>query len=212
MHETLFVLGLGQIFTLLFVMLGPLKIIGPFAKLTHEVDEKQVRRIALFTFAIGLFAAIVGGLVGRALLANWEISPPALLLAGGAIFFVVGMRVVLEQYDPSSHAPPPQLPPSPMAAAMRITFPSVVTPYGTAALIVLLANSHSLERTLGIFGILTGVMLLNLLAMLLARRILGGMMAMMLQILGAVLGVLQVALAVTMINRALHDMGVLHAG
>ena len=54
-------------------------------------------------------------------------------------------------------------------------------------------------------------MLLNLLAMLYARRMLGGTTAIVFEILGAVLGVLQVALAVTIILHALRDLGVLNA-
>lgn len=204
-------LGLGGIFTLLFVMLGPLKIIGPFAKLTHGFDERAVRGIALRTFGIALAAVVLGALIGQLLLRNWDIPVPALLLAGGLIFFVVGMRMVLAQYQPG-HALPEELPASPTAAAMRITFPTVVTPYGIAALIVLLANSHTIERTLTIFALLCGVMLLNLLVMLYARRMLGGVAAMVLEILGAVLGVLQVALAVSIIFVALRELGALNAG
>ena len=211
MQETDSILGLGSIFTFVFVMLGPLKIIGPFARLTHQLDDKAVRKIALRTFAIGLFAVGAGGLLGRALLKSWDISVPALLLAGGLIFFVVGMRLVLEQYQPSRPVPM-ELPPSPMGAAMRITFPTVVTPYGTASLIVLLANSHDMARTLGIFAILVGVMLLNLFAMLYAHRLISGLAAIVLEILGAVLGVLQVALAVSIIVLALRELGGLHGG
>ena len=94
---------------------------------------------------------------------------------------------------------------------MRIAFPLVVTPYGIAALIVLLANSHDLARTTSILAILIGVMVLNLLALLYVRRIMAGMMIIVLQILGAVLGVLQIALAVEMIVRGLQGLGILHA-
>jgi hypothetical protein len=41
------------------------------------------------------------------------------------------------------------------------------------------------------------------------RRIMGGVTVMVLQIVGAVLGVLQVALAIDMILRALHELAVL---
>ena len=131
-------------------------------------------------------------------------------LAGGVIFLLVGLNLVLEQYKPA-HATPPPLPEEPMAAAMRITFPMIVTPYGIAALIVLLVNSHSVVRTMQILAILVGVMVLNLAAMLYGRRIMGGITVMALQILGAVLGVLQVALAVEMIKRGLQGAGLMHA-
>jgi len=92
---------------------------------------------------------------------------------------------------------------------MRIAFPTVVTPYGIAALIVVLTNSREVERTGAILAILLAVMVLNLLTMLYARRIMGGVTAMVLQIVGAVLGVLQVAVAIDMILRALHELALI---
>jgi len=198
----------GQIFTLLFVTLGPLKIVGPFAYLTHEADEPRTRRIAVRSFLIAMGAAVVGGFAGRALITSWSIPVTAVLLSGGIIFMLVGLNVLLEQYQPA-HATPPPLPPEPMAAAMRITFPIVVTPYGIAALIVVLANSPNAERTAAILLILLAVMVLNLLAMVYSRRIMGGVTVMILQIFGAVLGVLQIALAVEMILRALQQMNII---
>ena len=93
-------IGLGAVFTLLFITLGPLKIVGPFVQLTREADEATMKKIAVRAFALALIAVVVGGFVGQALLENWNISVPALLLAGGIIFLLVGLSLVLEQYQP----------------------------------------------------------------------------------------------------------------
>jgi multiple antibiotic resistance protein len=201
-------MGFGAIFTLFFITLGPLKIFGPFVQLTRETDEATMRQIAVRAFVIAVIAVVAGGFAGRALLENWGISVSAMLLAGGIIFALVGLKLVLEQYQPAHPAPPP-LPAAPMAAAMRITFPTVVTPYGIAALIVVLTNSRDADRTGAILALLLAVMVFNLLTMLYARRIMGGVTVMVLQIIGAVLGVLQVALAIDMILRALHELALL---
>jgi len=201
-------LGLGAIFMLLFVTLGPIKIVGPFAQLTRDADESRMKQIAVRAFVIAVIAVVVGGFVGKTLVENWQISVPALTIAGGVIFFIVGLSLVLEQYQPV-HAAPPPLPEAPMAAALRLAFPTVVTPYGIAAVIALLVNSPDAARTASILAILIGVMVLNLLAMLYVRRIMGGVTVMALQIFGAVLGVLQVAFAVQMILRGLYELGVL---
>jgi len=201
-------LGLGVVFMLLFITLGPIKILGPFVQLTRDVDEAKMKQIAVRAFVLAVIAVVVGGFAGRILAQNWQISVAALTLAGGIIFFVVGLRLVLEQYEPA-HAAPVPLPEAPMAAALRIAFPTLVTPYGIAALIALLVNSPDAPRTASILAILIGVMVVNLLAMLYARRILGGVIVLALVIVGAVLGVLQVALAVQMILRGLRDLGVL---
>jgi len=200
-------LGLGVVFVLLFITLGPIKILAPFVQLTRDVDEAKMKQIAVRAFVLAVIAVVVGGFAGRILVQNWQISVAALTLAGGIIFFVVGLRLVLEQYQPV-HAAPVPLPEAPMAAALRIAFPTLVTPYGIAALIALLVNSPDAARTASILAILIGVMVVNLLAMLYARWIVGGVIVLALVIVGAVLGVLQVALAVQMILRGLRDLGV----
>jgi multiple antibiotic resistance protein len=203
--------GFGLVFTLLFVMLGPVKILGPFVKLTRDMDLSAMKKTAVLSFVLAVIAVLFGGFLGCALLANWQISIPALYLAGGIIFALVGLRLVLEQYEaaPATPPPPPSLPVAPLAAAMRITFPTIVTPYGIATLIIMLANSPDASRTLVILMILLGVMTLNLLAMLFARWIMRGLFIIALQILGAVLGVLQVALAIEMMLRTLRSLGAL---
>ena len=200
--------GAGQIFTMMFVMLGPLKLLGPFAAQTHELDDAQIRRIALTVFAIALAAAVGGCLVGRQLLDAWDVSTPALVLAAAIVLFLVALRIVLEQYQPA-RPPAEPLPADPTAASMRLVFPLVLTPYGIATLIALIASSDTAGETWLIFAMLTGVMLLNLGAMLLARKVMHGMLLLVLYVLGAVLGVLQVALAVQMIVRQLGILGLI---
>jgi multiple antibiotic resistance protein len=201
-------LGLYSVFILLFVTLGPIKLLGPFMQLTHEADESRMKQIAVRTFVLALIAAVVGGFVGKLLVENWQISLGALTLTGGIIFLLVGLSLVLEQYKPA-HATPAPLPEAPMAAALRVAFPIVVTPYGIAAVIALLVNSPDAARTSAVLVMLIVVMVLNLLAMLYARRIMAGVFILALQIFGAILGVLQVALAVQMVLRGLQDLGVL---
>jgi multiple antibiotic resistance protein len=203
------VIGLGEVFTLFFVTLGPLKLLGPFVQRTRGVDEAALRRIAVRVFVIATIAMIGGCLVGRALLENWRVSVAALRLTGGIVFFMVALRQLLEQYTPVPAAAPEPLPASPVHAAAQLVFPMVLTPYGIAAAITLLASSDSTERTAGLLGLIFAVMVLDLLAMLYARRILVGYAILILQVIGAVLAVLQVALSVQFIIGGLRTLGVL---
>jgi multiple antibiotic resistance protein len=197
-------IGPTEIFTFFFVTLGPLKLIGPFAQRTHGIDDAAARRIAWWTFVVATLGIVAGALLGRALLENWHISLPALTLTGGIVFFLVAIRHLLEQYEPPVAIAPQPLPASPLAAAGRIVFPMVLTPYGIAAAIALLAQSGDATRTTMILGLLLAVMVLNLIAMWFARRILVGFAVLILQVLGAVLAVLQVALSVQLILRGLR--------
>ena len=141
-------IGPAEIFTIFFVTLGPLKVLGPFAQRTRGLDDGLVRMVALTAFVMGAIGIIAGGFVGRALLAKWNVSIGSMAVAAGIIFFIVALRQLLEQYE-LPHAPDAaaSLPPSPVAAALRILFPILLTPYGIATVIVLLAASSETTRT-----------------------------------------------------------------
>ena len=201
-------IGPGEIFTVLFVTLGPLKIIGPFAQRTHGLDDATVRAIAIRAFAIATLAVIAGAFVGRTLAHNWGISLPAIELTAGIVFFVVALRQLLEQYEPPHAATSTLLQGTPMAMALRLLSPIVLTPYGVAAVITLLMNTTDGRRMALIVMLLVGIMLLNLLAMLYARKLASGATIVILQLLGVVLAVLQVALAVQIVIAALQRLGV----
>lgn len=202
-------IGPAEIFALFFVMLGPIKVLAPFVQRTRGLDEEHVRRIAWWAFVIATVAVVLGSLLGRALLANWRVSDAALLLAAGIVFFLVALRQLLEQYAPSEPAPAETLPASPAAAASRLVFPMLLTPYGMAAVIALLATD--LQRTALVLGLAVLMMVLDLFAMLYARRILAGFMVIVLQVLGSVLAVLQVAMSVQLILGGLRALGILQS-
>lgn len=201
--------GPAEMFTFFFVMLGPLKVLGPFAQRTRGMDEATTRQVAWWTFVISTIAAVAGGLLGSSLLVKWQVSIPALILTAGIVFFLVALRQLLEQYEPPHAVTHDALPASPIAAACRLVFPIVLTPYGIAAAIALLASSGEATRTTTILVLLFAVMILNLLAMMFAKRILVGFTVIVLQVLGAVLAVLQVALSVQVILNGLRSLGVL---
>ena len=85
----------------------------------------------------------------------------------------------------------------------------VLTTYGIAAFIALVAGSDDVARTVTILGLVSLVMLLDLVAMWFAPRIIIGFAIVALQVLGAVLAVLQVGLSVQIIIDALRALGVL---
>jgi multiple antibiotic resistance protein len=208
MSEADYAIEAGKIFTLFFVTLGPLKLLGPFARATASLTEAELRALALRAAALAALIAIAGGFVGRALLESWQIPVFVLRLTAGLILFVVAFQLVLQPYEAAAVAPAPN-PAGERPTATKLVIPMVLTPYGIAAVIVLLAMSKGVERTDLIVGMLLAVMLLNLLAMAFVRPILRAIGPGPLQALGAVLSVLQVALALQIMLTALRGLGVL---
>jgi multiple antibiotic resistance protein len=204
-------LPLAQIFTILFLMLGPFKLVGPFLKVTQGADIRLARRVALWATVFSALALMFAGLLGETMLESYGVPLDILRLAGGIILFLVALETVLEQFAPAEtpHDVVALSSDAVMRVAMRpLAFPGIVTPYGIAALVVFLAFSQSTETRLAIGAVVVGIMALNLIFMLAARR-LQVVFALVLPILGAVLGVVQVALGLHFINNALHALNIL---
>lgn len=200
-------LSLGMVFTAFMVMLGPVKLIGPFSAMTSHMDEALARKVALKGVGIACIGGLVAATVGQNILTSWGISLSALHFAGGLVLLLVALNNVLAQYE----APPPPTEPTiaPRNLAMSpLAFPTILTPYGLAIFMLLLAMTSDVRRGAYICAFFLIVMALNLAAMWFARAIVrrGGSA---LAILGAVLGVLQVALAIQMILTELRFLKLL---
>jgi len=194
------------IFSFSFLMLGPIKIVGPFASITKCADAALTRRLAIRAIFFASLALLVAAIAGEAFLGSFDISIPVLVLAAGIVLFLVALQGILQQFAPpvypaSEPAPTPTL----AMAITPIAFPTIVTPYGIAAVIVFLALSPDNGARLKIGAIMLVVMALNLVAMLLARSILR-VMGLVLQILGVVLGIIQVAVGLDLIVTAVNAL------
>lgn len=202
----------GQIFTFLFLMLGPFKVIGPFARMTAGAETALARKIALLGTLFASIALLTAAVLGELILNSYGIPVPVLALAAGLILFLVALINILHQFnteaDGGATAPDPAQPPQINMAMAPLAFPTIVTPYGIAALVVFMALSPGLENQLTIGAIVLAIMLLNLAVMLAARYILP-VLGVVLTIIGAVLGVVQVALGLQIINNSLRALGVL---
>ncbi len=201
----------AQIFTFLFLMLGPFKIIEPFVRITKDADSRLTRQIAVWATIFSALALLAAAFLGETFLRKYGIPLPVLALSGGIIFFLVALKGVLAQFAPleprtdeAGVAPAAAM----KVAMMPLAFPTIVTPYGIAALVVMLSFSQSLEDRLIVGAVVLAIMASNLIIMLLARRLMP-VLSVVLPILGAVLGVVQVALGLQIIHNALRMLELL---
>jgi multiple antibiotic resistance protein len=198
-------LSAGQIFTFLFLTLGPIKVIGPFARITQRADRSLAHRIAFRAILFSLLALLLAALIGESFLQRYDMPVPVLALAGGIVLFLVALQTVLQQFTPPARSEGEAAPATLSMAITPIAFPTIVTPYGIAALIVFVTLSPDWEGKLVLGVMLLGIMLLNMATMLLARHILH-FLGVFLQILGAVLAIIQVALGLQIILNALQRL------
>jgi multiple antibiotic resistance protein len=85
--------------------------------------------------------------------------------------------------------------------------PTVVTPWGVAAILIFVELADSDSRMLPtVVGILLLVMLLNLIGMLLARRIIAAVDIVTFQVVGWIFAVLQAGFAVDAVVTSLRNL------
>jgi multiple antibiotic resistance protein len=197
----------GEMLIFFFLLLGPIKIVGPFVKLTAGAEPRLCRQLAIQGIVLAAGALGVAALLGEKVLDTYRIRVPVLAITGGLILFLAALDTVMRQFrgpaGPDEQDPPLSL----SLAASPLAFPTIVTPSGIAAVIVFVTLSPDWAGKLTIGLLLLAILLLDLLAMLYAQTILKWL-ALPLYILGAVLGVIQVALGLNIILVNLSRIGV----
>jgi multiple antibiotic resistance protein len=211
--------SLGQAFMFLFMTLGPLNVLGPFVAMTQARDTTFKRRLAFRAFVVATIALLFAATVGALTLQKWGISVGALLITAGVILFLVALQPVLAGYKPreprveATAAATASTPSVSELALSPLAFPTIVTPYGIAVLILLITLHPLSVGGLPILGVAGLVLALDLLAMLGANWIAKArFFTPGLGIVGSVMGILQVALGVQAVADGLRLLGVLGAG
>lgn len=194
----------GKLFPLLFNLMGPIGLIPAFAALTakmSEADRSAMAHRAAFLAFVSLALAVF---LGAVMLQSWSISNGSLVFAGGVIITLTALLPILSRGgEAASHATgsptPRQLAVSPLA------FPIMVSPRAVAVLIIFVAYFPTTDGKLTVLALAGLMMLLNLLGMRYAHVLMEKIGMTPLLVLGAVFGVLQVALGVEMMANGIQE-------
>jgi len=199
------------VFTILFMLLGPLKTIGPFAKVTAQRDDAYVRKVAILaTLASAAIVAFIafaaGGLLGK-----YQISLPALKIAGGLVLLIAALRTMFGE----STVPDPGKADRPALsfAVSPVTVPIIVPPAGVAAILILSAFAGELPGIVKVITVSLAIIIaLNFIVMFFNRAIVKlGAVMLVLTLIGAVLVFIQAALAIDTILMGFKDLGLFKA-
>jgi len=198
-------LSWDQILTILFVVFNPLQVVGPFAAVTRGTEEAFCRQLAWRATLFAAIGVVVAAILGQRVLISWGIRYAILLLAGGIVWFLIALLTVLQPYLPTLQPHPTVDRPSLTLAFRPLAFPTIVAPYSVATLIILMAALPTFGQQVLLLALTAVVLLLNWVAMIFARPILRRL-ATPLELIGWVLGILQVALALNLIYIALLSL------
>ncbi len=187
-----------QAFTFLFLMLGPFKIIGPFAQITRGADPVFIRQIAIRSILFSSIALLMAAFLGQTIMSRYGIPMPILGISGGIILFLMALLNIIRQFSIHPDIEEKTVTPTMKMAMNPLAFPTIVTPYGIALVIISMSMYADYKSKLTIGLIVLGIMALNLVFMLITRHILK-YLAVALSLLGAILGIIQVAFGLLII-------------
>lgn len=190
-------LPLKQIFVLLFMMTGPLKVVPTFAALTSSLPASHRGAIARRAASIAMAALALAIFGGHVIMKSWGASPQAVSAASGLLLAIASLQAIL-----GTPQAPPQAEGERDLAVAPLAFPTLVPPYAVGVLILFAAHFSETAQLLQILALAAGVMLLNWIAMTFAAQILRVLGPNTLRLLGSVFGVLQLSLGIEMIFYA----------
>jgi multiple antibiotic resistance protein len=172
--------------------------------MTEGQTPEALRGLALRGTLAATAVSLVIALAMASLVASWRVSPDDLRIAGGILLFLAS-REIIGQFNRPAGAPPAAPPRHPAVTPLAI--PTIVTPWGVAAILIFVELANGDSKLLPtVIGILLLVMLLNLIGMLLARRIIAVVDIVTFQVVGWIFAVLQAGFAVDAIITSLRNL------
>jgi multiple antibiotic resistance protein len=195
------------VFTIFFMLLGPVKLIPSFAAATRGTDSLFKRSLATRGAVIASVLCAFVALAGVTLLGKYRISLDAVRIAGGLVLLIAALQVIFQKAKSAS--PGSGTPTMLQLAASPVAVPMIVPHAGVAAILIsmILAPEYP-GMTQAIAICLAIVMVLDFLVMYFIDRVMKtpGLMI-ILTVLGSVLVFVQAALAINMILTALKSLG-----
>lgn len=193
-------------FITFFSVVGPPKVLLSFAGLAQVHPVRQLRTIALISSAAAVLVGLATGITAPWLLDLFHISTPALQLAGGVIFFLCAVGLVLGIHLGSEGIR--QDAPDLVSGVRELLMPYVVSPLAMTAVLIEAAARDSFSWRSTVVGAYVTVIALDVVCVLLLIRLLRRTHHATIELLGRLLGLLLAAVAVDLVLDGLSDLGV----
>lgn len=187
----------GKLFPLLFNMMGPIGLIPVFVRLTADMEQKTRNSVARRATGLAFISLFLAVFLGAVMLGAWSISNGSLIFAAGLIVTSTALLPILWSGGAAAPAVASRQTPEQLAVS-PLAFPNMVTPRAVAVLIIFVAYFPTTEGKITVLAVAALVLLLNLIGMRFAQWFMEHIGMTPLLVLGAVFGVLQVALGVEM--------------
>jgi len=199
------------IFTIFFMLLGPVKLIPSFGGLTRDADRQFKRDVAIRGVVVASALCAFVALAGGTLLGKYRISLDAVRISGGLVLLISALQIIFQKAHPSS--PSSGKPAAIQLAVSPVAVPMIVPHAGVAAILICMAHAPQFQGIAQSVAIgLATMMVLDFLVMYFIDQVMKTPgLTIILMVLGSVLVFVQAALAINMMLVALKSMGVIQS-
>ncbi|GAB3975070.1 hypothetical protein GCM10029978_058250 [Actinoallomurus acanthiterrae] len=195
-------LDLWDVFAVLIAVAGPPKVVLSFARLAEGRDRRALRHLAVRTTVTAMLCGVVVAMTADPLLHLFHIGHADVEIAGGAIFFVYALRLVLDGHTETPAG-------SPADGFMALLLPYVVSPLAMTSIIVLAVTHKGWVWSALVASAYVAVAASNLLTMLALTYVLHRVPRTWIEVAGRLLGLLLAAVGVELLIVGLEGMGVI---
>lgn len=210
MMPVMITLTYSAAFITFFSVIGPPKVLLAFAGLAQHHPRHDLRTIALVSSAGAVLIGVATGFSSPWLLEFFHISTPALELAGGLIFFLYAIGLVLGvRTGPDT---PGQDGPDVNSGLRELLMPYVVSPLAMTAVLIEAAERGDWGWRGTVVAAFVSVIAVDLACVLLLGPLLHRAHHAVVELLARLIGLLLAAVGVDLVLDGLFDLGVAAIG
>ncbi|BAJ28256.1 MULTISPECIES: MarC family protein [Kitasatospora] len=199
---------LSTVFVTFFAVVGPPKVLLAFAQLSQGRTPAELRRLTLVSSLVAALVGLVLAYSADFMAALFHISDQSLQIAGGVIFFVYAMALVLGFHLGGGGKNDEHLA-NPLADGIReLLLPYVASPLAITALLVESLTRDTLGWHSTVAAMYVAVIAVDCLCVLLLAPLLRASRRTSLEVLSRLLGLLLAAVGVEMVLYGLESLGV----
>ena len=198
--------SLIEIFTLIFVTMGPIKVLITFAEKSAGLDSAIKRRIAIKSVTVATVVGLIFIFFGFLLMEVFKFSTTAMSLAGGLILLIYAIQSILKEPKPGGKKGYTTDREAEAMAIYPLAMPLMASPMGLVTLTIVSANIDVGSDLFIILVImLLVVMGINLVSLLAVDYVTKYLSIEVLEVSNRVLALLLAALAMETILNSLGE-------
>ncbi|MGW4898509.1 MarC family protein [Kitasatospora sp. NPDC004240] len=204
----MFVFNLSSAFIAFFAIIGPPKVLLSFARLASDRSSAELRRLAAWSTVIASLVGLLLVLTADFVTELFHISDQSLQLAGGVIFFIYAVALVLGLHLGAGDTEDQHLT-NPMVDGIReLLLPYIASPLAVTAVLVGTLSQDDWGWRATVAGAYISVTVINYLCVALLGPLMRRTHPTSLEVLSRLLGLLLAAVGVELFMEGLVGLGV----